>query len=213
MPFLTGSLSVRRYLVLDQIPNELEQTATLAMRRYSFKPIDDARGEKESFGWVNPRRVLQDSFTYEDVLISPYVYLGVRRDRKNFSQVLFKARREERYGQIKSEKNIQKLSKQHRLAIDEELTIEMLKETSPQSAFNEIVWDTNSNIVYMGATSNSLCERIQELFEATFDLKIRQLFPALIGADYITSQGLEDEYHLAGAMVDQASVEDEEEGN
>lgn len=210
MPFLAGALSARRYMVTDTVPTDIQQTATLALRRYSFRPIDDARGEKESTGWVNPRHVLDDTFSFEDVFVTPYMYLGIRRDRKSFSPVLFRARRELRYGVVKKEKKIEKLSRQHRMALDEELTIEMLKETSPASTFSELVWDMNTNVVYMGATSNALCERIQEMFEATFDLKLRPLFPALIGADFILRQGLEEEYHLAGAMVEQAAAEEDD---
>lgn len=199
MPFLSGSLSVRRYQVLEEVPATLAQTATLAIRRYAWRPIDDSRGEKESFGWVNPRAVLQQQFTWDDVVDGPYVLLGIRRDRKSFSKVIFKALREEKFAEIKKERNIQKLSRQQRLALEEELTIQMLKETSPVSSFAEIVWDLNSNLVLMGATGNTLCERIQELFEATFDLKLRVTFPALQGAQYIESQGLENEYYLASA--------------
>lgn len=212
MPFMTGSLSIRRYSVIDDVPKELPQTATLAMRRYTFRPIDEERGEKESFGWVNPRSILDETFTFEEVFISPYVYLGVRRDRKTFSPTIFKARRDRKYGKVRKEKKLERLSRQHRLALDEELTIEMLKETSPQSAFNELVWDMNTHIIYMGATSNALCERIQELFEATFDLKLRPMYPALAGAEFIMSQGLEDEYHLASAAADQAEAEAEGRG-
>ena len=71
MPFQSGGLSVRRYTVLEEIPKSLAQTATLAIRRYVFRPIDDSRGEKESFGWVNPRNVLQQSFTYDDIVRRP----------------------------------------------------------------------------------------------------------------------------------------------
>lgn len=201
MPFVSGALSVRRYRVVEDIPRTLPQTATLALRRYSWRPINDDRAEKESFGWVNPRSVLDREFTYDDVLNTPYMLLGVRRDRKSFSAVLFRARREQQVAAIKEERKITKLSRQQRLAIEEELTVKMLKETSPTSAFSEILWDMNSNIVLMGATSNALCERIQELFEATFDLHLRPLHPALVGGEYIASQGLEEEFHLAGAAA------------
>jgi DNA recombination-dependent growth factor C len=199
MPFRTGSLSLRRFMVLGQVPASLPQTATLSIRRYSYRPIDDSRGERESFGWVNPRRLLSDAFTYEDITDGGYMLLGLRRDRKNFSKVLFKARMEELIGATKRERKMEKISRQQRLALEDQLTIQMLKETSPQSAFSELVWDMNSNLVLMGATSTKLCERIQEVFEATFDLRLRPMFPALIGADYIAKTGLEQEYFIASA--------------
>ena len=199
MPFRSGALSVRRFQVVEDIPETLPKTATVALRRYLWRPIDDARGERESFGWVNPRRLLAETFTWEDVIDGPYALLGVRRDRKNFSQVLFRARREELFDRTKSERNITRLSRQQRLALEEQLTIEMLKETSPQSTFAEVVWDTNSNLLLVGTTANAFCERTIEIFEATFDLRVRPLFPALIGADAIAAQGLEEEFRLAGA--------------
>jgi recombination associated protein RdgC len=207
MSFLQGSISVRRYQVGDEIPATLAQTATLAIRRYAWRPIDDQRGEKESFGWMNPRNVLQDGFTYDDLVDGPYMVLGVRRDRKNYSKVLFKARRDLMFVDVKKERNLDKLSRQQRMALEEQLNIEMLKETSPQSTFSEMVWDTNSNLVFMGATSNTLCERIQELFEATFDLKVRPIFPSIVGAEYIASNDLEDKYYLAAAKKESAKLQ------
>lgn len=197
MPFRTGGLSVRRYAVLGEIPGSLPQTATLAMRRYGYRPINDDRGEKEAFGWINPRHLLDETFRYEDVVDGPHMLLGVRRDRKSFSAVLFRARRDALLESTKKERKLTKISRQQRLALEEQLTIEMLRETSPQSGFAELVWDMNSNIVLMGATGNALCERIQELFEATFDLKLRPLYPALLGADYIAAKDLEKDFHLA----------------
>ncbi len=199
MPFLSGALSVRRFMVMNDISASLPQTATLAMRRYTFRPIDDTRGEKESVGWVNPRNILAEQFTYDDVITQSYMLLGVRRDRKVFSPVLYRARRHRKFEEVKKERGLEKLSRQQRLALEEELTIEMLKETSPTSAFSELVWEMNSNIVLMGATSNALCDRIQELFEATFDMRLRPVFPALTGAEYISTNGLDDEYHMASA--------------
>jgi len=204
MPFRTGSLSTRRYAVLGEVSPTLSKTATLAIRRYVWRPIDEQRGERESFGWVNPRRLLEPQFTFEDIVDGPYMLLGVRRDRKAFSPVIFKARRDELIEEVKAERKIQKVSRQQRIALEEQLTVEMLKETSPTSAFAELVWDMNSGIVLMGATSNALCERIQETFEATFDLKLRPIFPALIGAQYIAAQGLEEEFHLASAEADRS---------
>ncbi|MBI1234926.1 MAG: hypothetical protein GC208_10535 [Alphaproteobacteria bacterium] len=197
MPFRSASLSVRRYAVLGDVPRTLPQTATLAMRRYTFRPIDDSRGEKEAFGWINPRNLLAENFTFDEVADGLHLLLGVRRDHKAFSPVLFRARREELFESAKKERKLQKISRQQRLALEEQLTIQMLREISPQSAFSELLWDMNSGIVLMGATSNALCERIQELFEATFDLKLRPMYPALIGANYIATQGLEAEYFLA----------------
>lgn len=197
MPFRQGSLSVRRYLVQGEIPATFERTATMAIRRYTFRDIDGDRGEKESFGWINPRYPLERDFTWEDICDGPLVFLMIRRDRKNFSKVLFQARLAERISETMKQKGLERLTRQHRIALSEELTIKMLKETSPNSSFTEMIWDRNTGEVYMTATSTALCERIADLFESTFELKIIPQFPALNGFSWLAEKGLEEAFDMA----------------
>lgn len=194
MPFRSGSLSVRRHSVLDEVPESFDRTATMALRRYAWRPIDADRGEQESFGWVNPRQPLSDDLIWEDFLDGHLAFLAVRRDRKTFSKVLFRARREALYERSRKEKGLTRLTRQHRLALDEQLRIEMLREVTPVSTFTELVWDRNTGEVLLHATGKSLCERIADLFHATFDLRLRPHFPALTGYAFISEQGLEENF-------------------
>jgi len=202
MPFRSGALSVRRYVLQTEPPESFQRAATMALRRYQYKPIDTDRGEKESFGWVNPRRVLEDEIVWEDVIDGGLAFLAVRRDRKSFSKVLFQARRDILYRRIRMEKGLERLTRQHRLALDEQLTIEMLKEVTPASTFTEMVWDTNTGEVLIGATGKALCERITDLFASTFEIRLSPRFPALLGYDFMAAQGLEENFHAVGASAD-----------
>jgi len=201
MPFRSGNLSVRRYAVATDLPESLQQTATMAIRRHGWRPIDARRGERESFGWVNPRRLLAEQFEWEDVKDGHLALLGVRRDRKSFSRALFLARREMVFESVKREKSLTRLTRQHRLALEEELTVQMLSETTPTTSITELMWDLNTNEVFVAATGKSLCERIADLFASTFELKLQPLFPALRGYRALTEQGLEDDFTLATAAV------------
>lgn len=201
MPFRAGSISVRRFQVLGDLPEDFEAMGTNAMRRYAFRPINDEKGERESVGWVNPRRVLDQKWTWDHVSRSNLVFLALRRDRKTFSKVLFRARLEELIEKTMKERKIQKLTRQNRIALEEQLSIEMLKETSPTSAFYEMIWDTARGELFSAATSNAAAQPLIDMFEATFDLHLRARFPAIIGADFIAAQGLEDEFRAVEAAV------------
>jgi DNA recombination-dependent growth factor C len=201
MPFRSGSLSTRRFLVEGEISASFDRTATMALRRYAFKPIDVERGERESFGWIDPQNPLSDSLVWEDLQDGPLIFLAVRRDRKAFSKVIFNARLEVRMQQVMKEKALQRLTRQHRIALQEELTVEMLREASASSSFTELIWDRNTNEVFVSATSNTLCERIGELFSSTFDLKFVPQFPALKGFTMLAQQGLEDGFDAANAAL------------
>ncbi|MGF1571870.1 MAG: recombination-associated protein RdgC [Sumerlaeia bacterium] len=201
MPFRSGSLSARRFVVQGDVSATFDRTATMALRRYAWKPINDERAEKESFGWIDPRHPLAEAITWEDLQDGPLIFLSVRRDRKSFSKVLFLARLQERIEQVQKEKGLSRLTRQHRLALQEELTVVMLKETSATSIFTELVWDRNTNEVYMTATSTTLCERISELFMSTFELKLVPQFPALKGYAALCEQGLEEGFDAATAAL------------
>lgn len=198
MGFQEGNATVRRYLVMGELSEDLPLTATVSLRRESWRPIDDRKGEKQSFGWVNPRALLQREISWEEVVVSNgLVFLGYRVDKKSFSPVLFKARMKEKIQVVKKEKKVEKISKAQRLALKDELTVEMLSETSPRSSFSELIWDMNSNIVLMSSTSNTLCDQISEAFTKSFNPRLRPLFPSVTGAEFIASQGLEKEFALS----------------
>lgn len=200
MAFQEGGVSVRRFMVLGEPSAELNLVANVSLRRDFWKPIDAGRGEKESFGWVNPRDLLAEEFSWDDVQVTEgVVFLGVRVDRKSFSPVLFKARFRDRMAHVREERRIERLSKAQRLALKEELTQQMLAETSPKSTFAELLWEMNSGIVLIGGAGSALCERIADLFHRTFDLRLRPIFPALMGGEFIASQGLEKEFALTTA--------------
>ncbi|MDK2973496.1 MAG: hypothetical protein PWP23_3251 [Candidatus Sumerlaeota bacterium] len=201
MPFRSGALSVRRFVVDGELPETFFRTATMAVRRYAYKPIDAERGERESFGWVNPRDVLAEKFEWEDLVDGNLVLLGVRRDRKAFNKVLYKARRDRLFADVRRERAIERLSRQNRLAIEEELTVRMLSEVTPTISFTELVWDLNTGDVFVGATSKALCERLAELFASTFDLTLVPRFPSMMGYEFMAQQGLEENFHAATAAV------------
>lgn len=194
-------MTVRRYRLAEELPAALLRTATMALRRDAHKPVQDDKGERESFGWVNPRDLLDSELVWEDMVDGNLAYLAARLDRKTFNRQLFRARLERRFAEVREEKGVSRLTRQHRLALQEELTIQMLKEVTPSIAFTELVWDLNTGQVYVGATSRATCERICDLFTKTFDLRLQPLFPALVGYAMMTEQGLEENFDAASAKA------------
>jgi hypothetical protein len=150
------------------------------MRRYNFRPINADRGELNAFGWYNPRDPLAETFDFEDLADGPFVLLGARQDRKTLNAILFRARLAKRIREVISERRVARLSRQQRIAIEEELYVQMAKEASPTSAFCQVFWDLATNMLYVGATSSAACEKVQELFQATFDLRIQHESPSNI---------------------------------
>jgi hypothetical protein len=73
---------------------------------------------------------------------------------------------------VKRERKIEKITRQHRLALEEELKAAMLREVSPSTAFVQVVWSVNSGMVLIGAAGDVACERAQDVFEQTFGVRL-----------------------------------------
>ncbi len=192
--FVDGSLACRRFVLDGEPCGEFDRVATMAVRRYSFRAINADRGEKESFGWVNPRAVLEEELSWGDLRVegASLVFLAARLDRKSLCPVLFRERLRKAMDKAKRDKGVERITRQHRRALEEQLTIEMLKETSASSSFTEVVWDRNSGEVFIGSGSRSLCERIMDLFASTFDMRLAPIVPSLMKYDWLERSGVED---------------------
>jgi hypothetical protein len=176
-----GSIAARIFTITEPPPATFAETATLAIRRYSFRPIDSMRGERTAAGWCIPSKPLAESFTADDVCLGAGRYLlGYRTDLKRIPPVIKKARVAERVAEVKREKKIEKLSRQHRMAIEEEVEIDLLNMTSPKTDVIEVALLLNEGLVIIGTATQSKIDKITELLEVTFDMQLRQRFPSLI---------------------------------
>lgn len=193
MSLSKGTATCRIYHVdASEAPASLCRTATMAVRRYAFRPIDSERGEDQSFGWINPRSPLNMELVWEEMLDGNIAFLAVRIDRKAIDKVAFAARQKAMHAKVCSEKGIARLTRQHRLAIDEQLKVEMLKEVTPTTSYVEIVWDRGRSLLIIGTNSNATCERIVDLFSSSFDLRPAPQFPSLLGYAWSRGQGLDN---------------------
>ena len=136
--------------------------------------------------------------------------LVVRRDRKSVDRTLFKARLATLMEETRRAKKIERLTRQHRLALEDQLMAEMLREVTPTTSWTEVVWDTGTGDVLVGSASKSVCERITELFASSFDVRVAPQFPALLGWAWMAEQGLEDQFEVVGSGAGHQSNQGEE---
>lgn len=193
MSLSKGTATCRIYAIdASEVPASFERTATMALRRYAFRSIDADRGEDHSFGWIDPRRVLDMALVWENMVDGSLVFLAVRIDKKTLDKVAFGARSKQRQAEMCRERAMSRLSRQQRLALEESLKTEMLREVSPTTSYVEIVWDRTAGLLIIGTSSNATCERITDLFASTFDVRVAPQFPSLLGYAYTQEQGIDD---------------------
>lgn len=185
MSLTKGSISLRLYHVdLDSGIKGDPEIFALAMRRYGFRPIDDERGEKCSFGWVDPFDPRRPVESMEDVDGGDILFLGWRRDTKALSGPIFKAEVAAEVEKIKSALGIKRVSRGRRLAAQEEVERRMLRDVSARTQVVDVVWDLADSILAVYSVSDSICDAVAECFRSTFDARLSLMVPGAAAAPY-----------------------------
>ena len=199
MPIQSGSLSITRYRVLSELSPSFAHN--LALRRYSYRPIDDSRGEAYSYEWVNPYNILEAP-DWDQINDSGLALLTIRNDKKDIPAPLFKALLAKEFEDRKAKLNLDMLSRQQRLAIAEELRIKLLKSTSPNTCTYEALWDIPNRMIYIATPPGTNCDRIYDLIVATFDLQLERIKPCETDIDlgrrfllWLTNQNIADAFY------------------
>ncbi len=177
MPITMGSLSCRLFRVDGKPSANFRDTFPKQIHRYRYQPprVDD--GEMRSIGWVNPRRILQTDIDLDQVLMGEWLTLALRIDKIALNSRLFKARLYEVMDQVRKEKHRDRLSRDERSAIQNQVQLEMARKQTPSTIIHEMAWNLKDSTLIFTGTSDKLCLEFQEFFNETFDLAMEPLCP------------------------------------
>lgn len=189
MPFTSGTISASCYRTDQACPSDARERFNRSLRRYAFHPINPEKGESQSAGWVDPRNILTTPLNWDHLTVGPYVFLGLRVDKKSVPSALLKAGVRQALRELAKEKKTQRISRTEKKAIEERIGGELLREASPSVAIYEAVWNTATGEVFFGATSKSLNEAFMEIFALTFELELIPNHPLARANDLAAAGG------------------------
>jgi hypothetical protein len=183
MSLLSGSFSVRRFGIRDWDPGteamaDFRARVSAGLRRYAWRPINADRGEKTSIGFVDALRATRVPGTFEEVAVGGVLLLGVRIDTKNIPSPVKEAAKQDLFEQVKAEKGVQRLSRQHRLALSEQVENELLVDESPSVAVVPVLLDMAHGDVWIGTAATSTSSRIMDLLMSAFDFNLSVYYPS-----------------------------------
>ncbi|WP_422931270.1 hypothetical protein [Singulisphaera sp. PoT] len=184
MGFLNGRITYVRYRVSgsDPLPfgeELLELVNQHAIGRHGGPDPNDG----VSVGWSGGDHVLDVSFDLAKNIINDALHLAIRVDTDKIPGSLLRA-----YTKIETDARAQMNpsgypTKAQRQEAKEAARIRAEAEAGDgrfrRMAHYPVLWDGQSNILYVGATSNSVLDRLQGLFRETFD---RTLEPVTAGS-------------------------------
>jgi recombination associated protein RdgC len=186
---LTGSFSGRRHRVSGKLPSDPAKQFARGLSRHAFAPIDASSDKTRVLGWVNARQILDTDLTWDKIAYGDHVVLGLRIDTRRVSRPILKARVAQVIGDRLREDPKARISRDERSRVAQALESEMLAQTPPATAIQELAWNTRTGIVWFSSGALKLNEEMQGLFEETFGLSLAPLGPFTLAERHTEATG------------------------
>jgi hypothetical protein len=198
MGFASGSISFRRFAVMGQQPDTIDQDLLDKLAEHALKPSDIGVPEEVEYGWSGGRHVLDGNFSFENnVYAGDTLTFALRIDANKVPGDLKRAYtmiEEDAVAKTNPSGFISKTQKrdvkdQVRQKLDDELRSGRFR----RSKHLPILWDLPTRTLYCSASGKAL-EMLLELFERTFGLTLMPLSAGSIALKLLEPKGKRRDY-------------------
>lgn len=197
MPFASGSITFRRFLVMGKSPSSVDQDLLDKLAEHALKERDLGVPDEEEYGWSGGRHVLDGNFSFEQNVFADALHFGLRIDTNKVPGELKKAytiMEEDAVAATNPSGFISKNQKRDakevvRQKLDEDLRSGRFR----RSKLIPILWDLPNQTVYCAAGGASL-EKLMEIFERTFGLSLLPLSAGSLALKLLEPKGRRRDY-------------------
>ena len=197
MGFASGSVSFRRFAVVGSAPAVPDQSLLDKLAEQALKPGEFGVPEEVEYGWGGGRHVLDGAFGFEHNVFADALHFAMRVDTNKVPSDLKKAYKlmeEEAVAATNPSGFISKNQKKDvkdtvRRKLDDDLRSGRFR----RSKLLPVLWDIPSATLYCSA-SGSAFERLAELFERTFELKLVPLTAGALSLRMLEPRGRRRDY-------------------
>jgi len=177
MGILSGAIRLRRYQVLGEIPKGFQSPFEEAIQRHEFQDFaaDDER--EQVMGWAGVDDWFTPGLHLDRWLVEHTVNLTLRVDTKRIPARFFKQECKKLEAEWKLRAGREDLTRAERDEIQTLVRRRLLERVIPSCQGTDLSWDLNRGEVLFWGTGDRLNEAFRSLFEKTFGVKLRPLFP------------------------------------
>src|SRR5687767_2113227 len=197
MPFASGSVTFRRFLVMGKSPNAIDQDLLDKLAEHALKERDLGVPDEEEYGWSGGRHVLDGNFSFENNVFADALHFGLRIDTNKVPGELKKAytiMEEEAVAATNPSGFISKNQKRDaKEVVKQKLEEDLRSGRFRRSKLIPILWDLPSQTVYCSAGGASL-EKLMEIFERTFGLSLLPLSAGSLALKLLEPKGRRRDY-------------------
>jgi recombination associated protein RdgC len=177
MGIISGGVRLRRYEVLGDVPQGFRDTYDEAIRRLAFTDFgpDDAR--EQAVGWVPADDWFDPNHYLDRWLVGNTIVLTLRIDTKRVPSAYLKQECRKQEAEWKVRADRADLTRAERDEVRQIVTRRLLERVIPSCQGLDMAWDLDRAEVLFWSTAEKTNEAFRALFEKTFGVKLRPLFP------------------------------------
>lgn len=170
-----GSISVRRYVVLDPLPDKPHERFLKGLRAHAFLPIDPQSEIDRSAGWVSLLDGDDADLSNEKLYFAgpsgEQLRVALRLDVLKPPPAEVKRQTAARVQAIEAEE-ARTLSRRERRTIQEEVARTVRLRAFPRVKLVDLVWDFEASRLYFWSQTKAHNELLLDLFPKSFGLRI-----------------------------------------
>lgn len=190
MGILSVSNTLTRFCVIDDVPQALWPTVPDKLKQFAFRDIDDNTFEVRSFGWVAFEHMLDTQWASAPPEKGVYLAFPLRLDTRRISPAVLKKHLlvalEEEEKRIR-EQGKKYISHERRADLRETVKQHLMSKALPIPAIFDVVWATDTNIIYLASTRSALIDLFTTQFTKTFEQHLEPLTPYTVATMHLDS--------------------------
>lgn len=192
MSFVTsGASSFTRFFAIGERPASYREVYLPYIQEYAFWDIDQTDGE-ESYGWVSTDDITDFGFETEACFRDEFISLAIRVDRRKIPKSIEKLHQRQAEKELLAQTGAEQLSKFQKKELADVVHKKLIQRIPPTPEVFDMVWNTLTDEVFLGATNQAAIDRFIDMFTTTFRLGLRLAFPYALGDKLVTEQALKE---------------------
>ncbi|MBE7507420.1 MAG: hypothetical protein HS101_14210 [Planctomycetia bacterium] len=214
MPFLSGTVAFSRFHVVGGSPKRVDEKFLEKFREHAIGKRRHPTSNDEEVGWIGGRHLLDREFDAEKNILLDCLHFGMRIDSAKVPPDVMHAYVQQELDSLLKDqppaparadegsdmaeslaatgkvKGFAKLKKQAVEAAKHRAAQEIRQGRFAVMRQVPILWDTATDILYVGATQPAIFERLIPLFKDTFDKKLEPVTSGTMAYRWAEGNGL-----------------------
>lgn len=179
MGILNGPISIRRYQVVGDLPQDFREKFCAILQAGAFQGFEENSDEEKAVGWACAQDPLDLDLKDFKVWRNEYLLFSLRVDTRRIPpsalKLYVKKAEEDHLARV----GRPRLSRNEKKEIKNLVKRKLLQHVLPATKTYDILWNVNTARLDFWSTSDKLCFEFSEMFEKDFSLRLRPLGPFL----------------------------------